>query len=214
MKKWLSIVACFVCLVCILAFCSCDCGGNKDNNRKTGMNEELQTISDNLSNAGVNRASAKVTYTIVGAAEGDADASESVSSIVIYDDNQDEDDTVQLPYYVPVTTSGGQVNLAPATRDEIKTAGNAGSGISETGFDKFSFDMGNYENGEYTYENYVFEAVVIDPEAFFGTDLPMIPDSVNVRIAMRPNGLPKDMTVTYTTATGNRVNIVVTYSFG
>ena len=42
----------------------------------------------------------------------------------------------------------------------------------------------------------------------------MIPDSVNVRIAMRPNGLPKDMTVTYTTASGNRVNIVVTYSFG
>ena len=73
--------------------------------------------------------------------------------------------------------------------------------------------MGNYENGEYTYQNYVFEAVVTDPEAFFGTELPMIPDSVNVRIAMRPNGLPKDMTVTYTTASGNRVNIVVTYSF-
>ena len=179
MKRWLSIITCFVCLVCILALCSCDCGGKKGN-RKTGMNEELQSISDNLSNAGANRATAKVTYT----------------------------------YYVPVTISGGQVNLPSATMDEIKTAGNAGSGISETGFDKFSFDMGNYENGKYTYQNYVFEAVVTDPEAFFGTELPMIPDSVNVRIAMRPNGLPKDMTVTYMTASGNRVNIVVTYSFG
>ena len=213
MKRWLSIITCFVCLVCILALCSCDCGGKKGN-RKTGMNAELQSISDNLSNAGANRATAKVTYTIAGAAEGDADTNESVTNIVVYDDNQEEDDTVQLPYYVPVTISGGQVNLPSATMDEIKTAGNAGSGISETGFDKFSFDMGNYENGEYTYQNYVFEAVVTDPEAFFGTELPMIPDSVNVRIAMRPSGLPKDMTVTYTTASGNRVNIVVTYSFG
>lgn len=213
MKRWLSIITCFVCLVCILALCSCDCGG-KDNNRKTGMNEELQTISDNLSNAGANRATAKVTYTILGTADSDADASESTTSIVIYDDNQGEDDTVQLPYYVPVTTAGGQVNLAPVTMDEIKTAGNAGSDISETGFSKFSFDRGNYENGEYTYQNYVFEAVVTDPEAFFGTELPMVPDEVNVRIAMRPNGLPKDMTVTYLTASGNQVKVVVTYSFG
>ena len=78
MKRWLSIITCFVCLVCILALCSCDCGGKKGN-RKTGMNAVLQSISDNLSNAGANRATAKVTYTIAGAAEGDADTNESVT---------------------------------------------------------------------------------------------------------------------------------------
>lgn len=214
MKRWITIISCLLCLACALALCACDCGTTKgpSNKQPTGMNEQLQKLSDDLSAAGANRATAKVTYVVAGAEEDDED-SELKISIVVYDDSLGEDDTLQLPYFTPVTSNGGNVEMGSTRTDEIKVAGSVGASLTAVSFEKFSFDMGNFKDGEYSYENHKFQATVTDVEAFFGVSLEMPPAEAVVIITMRSTGQPKDMKITYNTESGNQVVIQMTYSF-
>lgn len=215
MKRWITIISCLLCLSCILALCSCSCGKNDNddgNVTPTGTNAELDALHNNLANAGASRATAKVTYTFVGDTEDDN--SDLKATIVINDESLGEEDSLDMPYFVPVTAAGGKVTLSPSKTASVRAAGEAGSKLKAVDFAKFSFDRGNFKNGEYSYaNNIVFKATVTNADAFFGTALELPPAGVEVTITLRPSGQPKDMKVAYTTESGNAVSIQVTYGY-
>lgn len=214
MKRWIAIIASLLCLSCVLAFCSCSCAGHDNpggDTHPTGMNEELEALHNNLANAGASRAAAKVTYTLAGDPEDDD--GELKATIVVNDETLEEQDSLELPYFVPATSAGGKVTLSPSKTAVVKAAREAGSDLKAVDFAKISLDRGNFKNGEYSYENYVFKATVTNPDAFFGISLELPPSEVEVTITLRPNGQPKDMKVAYTAESGGTVTIQVTYGY-
>lgn len=175
-----------------------------------GGDDVLKKLAENLTYANASRASAKATYTIVGATEDD-NGSLGIS-LTIYDDSLGEDDILKMPYYVPVTSSNGQVNMGNKTA-EIKLEGAVSGNIAATDIRKLSLDKSNFKGGKYTWENYVFKTTVTNAQAFFGVTLEAAPAEAEVTITMRPNGQPVKMEVAYNTASGNQVRITVNYSY-
>ena len=175
-----------------------------------GGDDVLKKLAENLTYANASRASAKATYTIVGATEDD-NGSLGIS-LTIYDDSLGEGDILKMPYYVPVTSSNGQVNMGNKTA-EIKLEGAVSGTIAATDIRKLSLDKSNFKGGKYTWENYVFKTTVTNAQAFFGVTLEAAPAEAEVAITMRPNGQPVKMEVAYNTASGNQVRITVNYSY-
>ena len=201
MKK-ISLI--FVCVLCLLALCLTGC-----KNKTDADDPALAEFGNKMAQSDVTTASAKVTYTIP--VEGQEEPLVMTATFKAYDSVSDESNTLSVPYFVPVTTEGGEVVLPDDTQDALNFSDKEAKNIAATKLGNLTFRSEYFKNGAYTLDGTGFSATVTDLSGFLGIEVSV--KEADVSITVKGNGLVGKMLVSYTTELGNAVSITITYGY-